>query len=485
MTSQSQDPAPRRRPAVAPFRPKALPAGTGAVRAVAAFAVAAALGCGHDSPGRSVAKEAAPAAPTPVALSPVIQKVWPKTVRVQGSLYADQETVVAAKVAGRIVRVLVDIGTEVRQGQLVAELETQEFELRVELAEAQLAQARAALGLAKDAPDSALDRLKAPPVVLERSLVEEAKSALDRAQQLYDRKVLGAEELEQKRAIMQVAQSRYQSALNSVDEKISLIRVRRVELEVAKQTLVDAEMRAPYDGVVQARTVNDGTYVRVGDPLATLVRTDPLRFRASVPERQAKLVRLGQKVEILIEGVDGRIEAAVDRTSPMLDLASRSLTIEATLANPAGKLRSGWFAEADVVVAPDASAVAVSSKAISEFAGVEKVYVVQDGVSKEQRVVTGRRRGDLVEILSGLKAGQTVVDDGPAGIVGKVVVKESAQLVSRPEGEAAAPTQVEGAPPPPAPAPAGVREAVAAQPAADAAPAAADAAPSKHSATGE
>lgn len=477
MTSLSQGQAGPRRPAVAPLRVKACTAGACAARALAAFAVAAALGCGHDSPGKPQAKDAAQAPPTPVSLSPVLQKVWPKTVRVQGSLHADQETVVAAKVAGRVIRALVDIGTEVRQGQLVAEMETQEFELRVKLAEAQLGQARAALGLAPDAPDSSLDRLKAPPVVLERSLVEEARAAFDRAQMLFDRKVMGAEELEQKRALLQVAQSRYQSALNSVDEKISLIRVRRVELEVAKQTLVDAEMRAPYDGLVQARTVDDGSYVRIGDPVATLVRTDPLRFRASVPERQAKLVRIGQKVEIFIEGVAERIEATVDRTSPMLDLASRSLTIEATIANPDGRLRSGWFAEADVVVAPDASAVAVSSKAISEFAGVEKVYVVKDGVSKEQRVVTGRRRGDLVEILSGLKAGQSVVDDGPAGVVGKVLVKESAQLVSRPDGEAAAPTKA-AVPPATAPAPAGKREAVAAQPGADAAQ-------NKHAATGE
>src|SRR5581483_4445755 len=134
------------------------------------------------------------------------------------------------------------------------------------------------------------------------------------------------------------------------DEQIALLGVRRAELALAQQQQADATIRAPFQGVVQKRQVARGAYLHVGDPVLTLVRTDPLRFVGGVPEREALRIRMGEEVRVYLEGESKPLIAQVSRISAGLDPASRSLTFEADIPNPSGKLRAGVFAQADVVV---------------------------------------------------------------------------------------------------------------------------------------
>jgi RND family efflux transporter MFP subunit len=392
----------------------------------AGLAVAIAMaGChGDEAPAPQAQTKPVAATPT-VTVTAAALAPWPQTVRVQGSLMGDEQAVVGAKVAGRIKEVLVDLGSMVRSGDVLSRLDSEDFDLRVAQADAQLTQARAALGLSPDQPDSQLDRLKSPPVRQEKAILDQAQFEVDRAQRLVQQKIVTIEELQQKEAALNVAKARYAASLNGVDEKIALLAVRRAELSLAKRQQTDAVTLAPFVGIVQERHVAPGVYVNVGHPIVTLVRTDPLRFHAGVPERQATAIAVGQPVMIQVDGRPEAIEARVTRISPALEMSSRTLVIEADVPNPDQQLRTGLFAEADVVVDPSARVLSIPEAAISEFAGVEKVWVVADSVAKEHRIRTGRRHADRVEIIEGLKEGDTIIADADQGHSGQVAIAAS------------------------------------------------------------
>jgi len=395
------------------------------------------LGCTNkataDKPSETVVKR--PAA-KPVALTPVQLRDWPATVRVQGSLHGDEQAVIGAKVAGRVKVVKVEFGTVVQAGDVIAQLDPEEFDLQVKQAEAQLEQVRAKVGLKPGQPDDELNPLKSPPVLQEKALLEEARANLDRTEQLHRQGTVTTAELHQREAALSVAEARFEASLNSVDEQIALLGVRKAELALAREHQSEATVKAPFTGVIQERRVAPGVYVRVGDPMVTLVRTHPLRFRTGVPEREALNVHLGQPVQIVIEGIEKPIDGKICRISPALDLSSRSLWIEVDVPNAGGQLRAGLFAEADIVVDPDQKLLAVPADSIIEFAGIEKVWLVQDGQLKERRVNTGRRARGLVEVLGGVGPGERIALDASRVRGNEQAVPDEIGLASGPERSA-------------------------------------------------
>jgi RND family efflux transporter MFP subunit len=370
------------------------------------------LGCQKASGPAAQAPDASSEAPASKSkvVSAALSK-WPRTVHVQGSLLADECAVIGAKVAGRVKQVNVDVGSTVRRGDTLATLDTEDLELKVKQAEAQLEQACAKLGMKPSDSEKTLDRLKVPTVVQADALRKEAMSNLERAKALVDQKAIVVEELQQKAAIWEVAESKYVSALRDVDEMVAVVGMRRAELALARQVLVDANVPAPFDGAVQQRYVAPGAYLQVGQPVVSLVRTDPLRFHAAIPERESTQVRPKQKVRIRVEGEAQPLQGEVSRVSPSLDLSNRSLIAEVDLANPDSRLRAGLFAEAEIVVDPAALVLTVPSGAVSEFAGVEKVHLLRDREMIYQPIQTGRREGDLVEVLRGLSPGDVIAAD--------------------------------------------------------------------------
>jgi len=389
---------------------------------VSVMGVGLALGCGVYTPATSTAD--APSHPSTLRVKTVTvsPRPWHTTVRSQGGLVADEAAVVGAKLAGRVASVAVDVGDFVHQGDALARLEDQEPRLLVAQAEAQLAQACAAIGVTPEVPLDKLDKTQAPPVKQEHAVLREAQANLERTKQLQAQNAVTAADMEQRLAAVSVAEARYASALNAVEEKIALIGVRRAELALAKENLTHTAIVAPFDGLIQARQAAPGSYVRVGDPVATLVRTDPLRYRGSVPERHAMRIQTGQKVIVSLEGEAEPIAARISRISPALDEASRALTFEADLPNPHGRLRTGLFAEAEIVIDANAQTLAVPESAVTEFAGVEKVWLVKDGTAVEQAVQSGRRDHGWVEIIDGLAAGNTVLKNAHQGRAGPVVL---------------------------------------------------------------
>ena len=386
-------------------------------------------GCRHHDAAADKAKAKTPPA-LPVVKAAVLsvsQQPWPAIVKTQGSLIADEVTVVGAKVGGRVNDVHVDLGDLVTVGAPLAVLDQQEFKLQIILAEAQLTQARAALGLAPASPVESLKPENAPPVREARAVWDEVITRIERLRPLAARNAVTKDELEQAIADEGVASAKYSAAVNGVREKIALIGVRAAELSVAEQRLADATIVAPFDGLIQQRHVGPGTYLQAGSPVVTLVRTSTLRFRGTMPERHSHRLALGQQITLRFEAGVPPQTAEVTRISPGVDEMSRSLVFEAQVKNEDGKLRAGLFAEADVVVDPSAQALVIPASAIAEFAGVEKVWKLVDGVAQEQAVRTARRTDQGVEITSGLAAGDTILTDASQGQVARIepTVEES------------------------------------------------------------
>lgn len=337
--------------------------------------------------------------------------VWPTTVRTQGTLVADERAVIGSKVSGRVAETMVDLGSIVKRGEPLVRLDPVDFELHVERANAQLAEACAAVGLEVSSDTRSLDSESIPFVQVEKAIWQEASDALARLRKLHEKNAVSQAELDKQVALTRVANARYEAALRTVDENLALIQSRRAELAQVKQELKDATICAPFDGVVQQRHLAAGTFVQPGTPVATVVRIDPLRFQGRVPERKATLIRVGQAIRIHIEGNPEMINSRVVRTSPSLDPSSRSLQIEAEVSNPKSVHRAGLFAEGYVEVDATATTLSLPENAVGEFAGVHKVWFVkEDNHIGIRTVEIGRRLPQRLEIVSGLAEGDRVLE---------------------------------------------------------------------------
>jgi RND family efflux transporter MFP subunit len=341
----------------------------------------------------------------------------PRTVTVTGTLAADEEVVAGFKVAGRVSEIAVDLGSPVRKGQVLARLDPTEFRLRVEQAEAALRQVRAGLGLPRDGSGESVDPGETALVREARAVLDEARLNRDRIVQLWEKDYIARSEVDASRSRFLVAESRYQAALEEIRNRQELLAERSSGLALARQQLADTVLNAPIDGAVRERRASVGEYLAAGAPVFGLVRVHPLRLRVAVPERDAPSVRVGQAVRVLLEGDPAAHAGRVARLSPSIQEQNRTLNVEAEVANRDGRLRPGSFARAEIVVEADRTAVMVPAAAVVTFAGLEKVFVVKDGKAVEQRIRTGRRSGDRVEILEGVAAGDPVVAD-PGNLVG-------------------------------------------------------------------
>jgi RND family efflux transporter MFP subunit len=146
-----------------------------------------------------------------------------------------------------------------------------------------------------------------------------------------------------------------------------------------------------------------------GTTVAVLVRMHPLRLKLAVPEREAAGIRKGQPVQLTVEGVAEKHTGHVARISPSISEDNRTLMVEAEVPNADGGLRPGAFARAEIVIQSGDPAVLVPASSVVTFAGIEKVVGVKDGKAVERKVRTGRRSGDQVEIVDGVKAGDPVI----------------------------------------------------------------------------
>lgn len=374
---------------------------------ISVLALAGLTGCRSEKPAAAQSQKP-DAQPRAVRLVAVAQTPVARVVTVNGTLAAFDQATVSLKVPGRLRVVAVDLGTVVRKGQLIAQVEETDYDLRVNQAEAALAQARARIGLSPDGTDDAVDPRQTGSVRRAQATLDQTRVARDRVSALYQQGVAARADLDLAEQNYQVAQGNYQDAVEEIRNRQGLLAQRRSELALARQQLADTKIIAPFDGVVQQKQASIGEYLAAGAPIALIVKINPLRLRAEVPERDAPTIRSGQEVNVTVEGDPSPHSGRVVRISPSITEQTRTLIVEAEVMNR-GTLRPGGFVRAEIVTENAASAVTVPAKSVVTFAGIDKVLMVKDGKAVEKVVTTGRRTADWTEIVNGVKPGDQVV----------------------------------------------------------------------------
>jgi len=360
-----------------------------------------------------------PAAPPAreVKVTPAAERIVARTVSATGTLAADDQVVLGTKVAGRLAEITVDLGTRVKKSQVIGKLDQNDFKFRVEQAEASLQQARVRLGLSATGSDERVDPEQTAIVRQARAMLDDARLTRDRSIRLAQQELIARAQLDTAEAALQVSEGRYQDALEEVRNRQAVIAQRRSELDLARQQLTDTVILSPLDGVVSLKQASVGEYLAAGTPIATMVRVHPRRLRVPVPEREGAGVRAGHAVTLTVEGDPTVYRGRVVRLSPIVQEQNRTLMVEAEVPNERGFLRPGSFARVDIMTEVSQPVVSVPASAVIVFAGVEKVLIVRQGKTAEVRVTTGRRLGEDVEIIEGLKRGDPVVTR-PGNLVG-------------------------------------------------------------------
>jgi RND family efflux transporter MFP subunit len=379
---------------------------TSAVISLAAFGLSS---CKSDYPSSSrAANPDGKSIPRQVKTAKVVETPIGETVTVNGTLAAYDQTTTGVKVPGRVQTITVDLGSVVHKGQSIAQLEQQDYKLRVQQAEAALAQARARLGLSPDGADDRVAAEQTGTVRQAKAVLDDAKLKRDRAAKLVEQGVIPHAEYDTVDSDYKVALSRYQDAVEEIRNRQGLLAQRRSELALAKQQLADTIVYAPLDGVVLTKKTSAGEYLAAGAPVVDIVRINPLRLRVEVPERESHDIRNGQSVRVSVEGDPNSYLGYIKRLSPTIGEQNRVLAVEADVPNN-GNLRPGAFVRAEIITNQSATAVTVPANAIVTFAGIEKVIAIENGKAVEKTVTTGRRGSDWIEIKSGVNVGDTVV----------------------------------------------------------------------------
>lgn len=223
-------------------------------------------------------------------------------------------------------------------------------------------------------------------------------------------------------------------SVNQQDYDIALseLSVQRAEVALVEAQIAKLEIRAPFDGVVGLRFVSEGAFVNATTRIATLQRLDHLKVDFSVPEKYAGRIQAGSLVTFLAAGFDKKSEGSIYAVEPRIDVTTRTVQIRAICPNPDGRLLPGAFANVEVVLAQVKDALLVPAVAVIPGVSEKNVFVVTDGKASRRTVETGTRTESMVQILTGLRAGDVVITSGlqqvRAGLAVQPVFAEGAKV---------------------------------------------------------
>ncbi len=390
------------------------------IRPLPALALCAAL-CSCSKAPAPAPGAARAEAPVPVLLRAARTEPVQLEVAVNGTLWGDEDVTLSAKVAGRVVEVRQDVGDRVAAGALLARIDGTDYALAVEQKELAVKETLAKVGL-KELPPAEFDPAEVPVVKRARLQAENAAARSRRTEQLFaqDPPRVTVQEHDDARTEAEVAESNHEVELLNARALIDEARTRQADLALARQRQADTEVRAPAAAAgapartwaLAAREISAAEYVREGTPLFRLVDDARLKLRAPVPERHANEFVVGQKVLLSVESSSEVFSGRVARISPQIDPQSRSFLVEIEVPNEHGLLHPGAFARARIQTRLDPRVVFVPQEALLSFAGVNKVFVVEDGKARAIEVEPGEHAGDWVAVRKGLTGSESVVVSG-------------------------------------------------------------------------
>lgn len=307
--------------------------------------------------------------PEAVSSAPVEKDAWETTFEAVGSLRPVQGANLSTEASGVVRRIHFDNGAEVRQGDLLVELDTEseEAQLRSALAEADL-----------------------------------ARTTVERNRLLREKNTIAQSDLD-------AAESQFRRATAVVEQLRAMIDKKQV--------------RAPFAGRVGIRQVNVGQFVNNGDPIVSLQSLDPIFVDFLLPQQRLAQLEPGLEVRVTTDAYpDETFEGRLTAVNPHVDAVSRSVLVQATLSNPGGRLRPGMFARAAVVLPEKEAVVRIPATAILFAPYGDSVFVIKEEkngqtgepqlVAEQRFIRVGRSLGDFVAVTAGVEPGEQVVAAG-------------------------------------------------------------------------
>lgn len=309
--------------------------------------------------------------PPPTAVTTIVAKreTWPSTINVIGTAEAIQGVTVSADLPGTVDKINFESGKAVRAGEVLVELDTRQERAQLAAAEA------------------------------DRDL---AHINYNREQQLVNEGV--------------VARTEYDNA--SAQQKSTEAKVGEIKATIERKTI-----RAPFSGILGIRQVNLGQYLAAGQAIVSLQSVNPIYVNFGVPQQQAAQVEVGRALRVTSDNLPGvQFSGRVTAMDSVVNEATRNIQVQATLANPGGKLRPGMFVQVGVGVGASREVIALPASAINYAPYGDSVYIVADladpktgkayrGV-RQQFVKVEGSRGDQIAVVSGVKPGDEVVSSG-------------------------------------------------------------------------
>lgn len=392
--------------------------------ALVLLSAAFAAGCGR-AKGASPpdAKPANPAA-VPVAVTAAVEQPITRFIRVTGTLAAQEQADVAAETQGRVVATPVERGTRVDEGGDLIRIAPAEASAQAAEAEANAAQIESRLALGES---GTFDLERVPEVANAKATLTLSQGDYDRAKMLFDKKLLAQADFDKSSAQLEVSRRQYDIARNSATQQYQSLLAARARVSLARKALADTVVRSPFSGVVGERFVSVGDYVTRGTKVVSVLRINPLRLQLTVPQQFSIEVGVGRAVSLEVDTAPGKTYTGQVRyVSPALQADSRTLIVEAVVANEDGTLKPGSFATAKIEQATSTPGILAPAAAVRTVSGTSRVFVVAGGRAEERLVTVGQGLRDFIEITSGLKAGEQVATTNLTQLVDGVAVTPTA-----------------------------------------------------------
>jgi len=343
----------------------------------------------------------------PVKVEAVLQETVKRTVELVGTLAAVDQVTISSEADGKVSRILADLGDRVTAGQTLIQVDHEKQQYSLEQQKATLARALAQYGAAD--PQHLPDVEKTPDVQKANADLIQAKQSFDRTSELYKRSLVPKQLLDDAATALQSKQASYDLSLQTAKNLRASIQGSEASMKLADRQLRDTDIRSPFDGYVEKRLVNLGELVKTQMPVMAVVRVDPLKVIAEIPEKMAPWIKDGQAVELHVDAYpDQTFIGKVSRISPAVNTATRAFPFEALVPNKDARLKPGTFARVHIESSKIDNVLTLPYATMQYRYGVNRVFVVEGDKLAVRELKVGERLGERIEILSGVKAGEQI-----------------------------------------------------------------------------
>jgi HlyD family secretion protein len=372
--------------------------------AVSIGVFAAAAGCSKASTAQA---RGADAAAVSVQTQPVREDLVRRNVDIVGTLAAADEVVVSAETDGTVSKILADLGDRVRAGQPLVELDREKRQYSLDQQRAALNRTLASYGATEPGKLPPIEQT--PDVKKAQAELQQAKQNYERTLALQKRQLVAQQLLDDAKATLDAKQAGYDASLQNAKNLQAQIDAADANMKLADRQLRDTFIRAPFDGYVQERLVSPGELVKAQAGVMRVVRIDPLKVTAEMPERMAPWIKTGAPVDLKVDAYPDRtFKGTLTRISPAVNSSTRAFPFEARVPNSDALLKPGTFARVHIETAQEDKVVSVPYAAMQYRYGVNRVFVVEGDKLAVRELKVGDRLGDRIEVVSGVKAGERI-----------------------------------------------------------------------------